>query len=142
MKNHDSKVPHDDRINQEDLATCKQCGREISVKWHYCPDCGKEVCPQIERGIREIAKDIIAESRNHLWAEQELHFLMVEVLDAISRTKRTVNTRTALLRSAKEVFDTTDVEKMATMVESQNWVVVNSHFGVDQQLHFCLIRIS
>lgn len=43
------------------------------------------------RSVQEIAKDMIAESRNRLRAEQELHFLMVELLSAFNHTEKSQN---------------------------------------------------
>lgn len=39
-------VPTDPRISVEDLDFCARCGREISRKWNYCPNCGTAVHPQ------------------------------------------------------------------------------------------------
>ncbi len=36
----DCIVAHDSRIRKEDRTTCLSCGREISIKWNYCPKCG------------------------------------------------------------------------------------------------------
>lgn len=90
-KLNENRVPTDSRISPEAFAYCAECGREISLEWSYCPNCRKEIFPQIERGIREIAKDIIAESRKRLRAEQELHFLMVELLGTINHTGKSQN---------------------------------------------------
>ncbi len=47
----------------------------------------KEQLKQANRSIPEIALDIIEQSRKRLSAEQELHFLMVELLNVISMGK-------------------------------------------------------
>lgn len=40
------RIPTDPRISDEDLDFCVKCGREISRKWNYCPNCGTAVHPQ------------------------------------------------------------------------------------------------
>lgn len=30
----------DNRIQSGDEAFCRSCGRAVSIKWSYCPDCG------------------------------------------------------------------------------------------------------
>lgn len=33
----------DERINEKDRTECKRCGREVSVKWNFCPKCGNQI---------------------------------------------------------------------------------------------------
>ena len=30
----------DSRIKEEDRTQCPVCGRDVSSKWNYCPNCG------------------------------------------------------------------------------------------------------
>lgn len=46
----EKRVPTDPRISAEDLDFCSKCGREISRKWNYCPNCGKANCHQKNEG--------------------------------------------------------------------------------------------
>jgi len=31
------------RIKEEDRTQCTECGRDVSIKWNYCPNCGAPI---------------------------------------------------------------------------------------------------
>lgn len=33
----------DPRIKEEDRTQCTVCGRDVSIKWNYCPRCGSAI---------------------------------------------------------------------------------------------------
>lgn len=34
---------NDPRIAEKDHTQCRTCGRDVSAKWNFCPECGKLV---------------------------------------------------------------------------------------------------
>lgn len=44
----------DTRIKESDRTQCPECGREVSVKWNFCPKCGTAITKKTpsERGSR------------------------------------------------------------------------------------------